>query len=137
MADKTTCLIVDDSDVIREIAMRIMTDLDIEAAQAENAALAIDYCRAEKPDAVFVDWDLPSMGALDFLHGVGEMPADDRPVIILCATENDPQQFSLAKAAGAAHYILKPFDRLAIETKLREIGLLDGGAGRRSTAATS
>ena len=52
---------------------------------------------------VLLDWDLPSMGALDFLRGVGNMPEEEKPAIILCATENDPQQFTLAKAAGAAH----------------------------------
>ena len=48
-----------------------------------------------------------------------------RPVIILCATENDHQQFVLAKAAGAAHHILKPFDKGVLAAKLAEIGLID------------
>jgi len=126
MGAKKTCLIVDDSEVIREIAARIVTDLGLEAAQAENAALAIAHCRAEKPDAVFLDWDLPSMGALDFLHGIAEAPEDERPVIILSATENDPQQFTLARAAGAAYHVLKPFDKIVLAAKLREAGLIEG-----------
>ncbi len=126
MGAKKTCLIVDDSEVIREIAARIVTDLGLEAAQAENAALAIAHCRAEKPDAVFLDWDLPSMGALDFLHGIAEAPEDERPVIILSATENDPQQFTLARAAGAAYHVLKPFDKVVLAAKLREAGLIEG-----------
>jgi len=126
MGAKRTCLIVDDSEVIREIAARIVTDLGLEAAQAENAALAIAHCRAEKPDAVFLDWDLPSMGALDFLHGIAEAPEDERPVIILSATENDPQQFTLARAAGAAYHVLKPFDKIVLAAKLREAGLIEG-----------
>lgn len=126
MTDKKTCLVVDDSEVIREIAARIISDLGLEAPQVENAAMAIAHCQAEKPDAVFLDWDLPSMGALDFLRGAAELPEDERPVIILSATENDPQQFTLAKAAGAAHYVLKPFDKFAIASKLREAGLIEG-----------
>ena len=127
MSAKKTCLVVDDSEVIREIASRIITDLGLEAAQAENAALAIAHCRAEKPDAVFLDWDLPSMGALDFLHGIAEAPEGERPIIILSATENDPQQFKLAKAAGAAFHVLKPFDKVVLAAKLREAGLIEGG----------
>jgi len=135
MNAKKTCLVIDDSEVIREIAVRIITDLGLETAQAENAALAIEYCRENKPDAVFLDWDLPSMGALDFLRGAGELASEDRPEIILCATENDHQQFTLAKAAGAAHHILKPFDKFAIETKLSEIGLIESGAPTHIAAA--
>ena len=66
MTDKKTCLIVDDSEVIREIAARIIVDLGLDAGQAENAAAAVEYCREHKPAVVLLDWDLPSMGALDF-----------------------------------------------------------------------
>lgn len=130
MSDKKTCLIVDDSSVIREIAARIIKDFDIDAEEAENAAEAVEYCRENKPDVVLLDWDLPSMGALDFLRGAASLEPADRPTIILCATENDPQQFTLAKAAGAEHYILKPFDKAAVAEKLREIGLVEGEAPR-------
>ncbi len=68
------------------------------------------------------------LGALDFLRGVAEFEPEKRPAIVLCATENDPQQFTLAKAAGAAHYLLKPFDRQSIEAKMTEIGVIEGGA---------
>lgn len=122
-----SCLIVEDSPVVRQVAARIISDLGLAAREAENAAEAVEQCRAEKPDAVLLDWDLPSMGALDFLRSIGAFPPEERPVIILCATENDPQQFVLAKAAGAAHHLLKPFDKASIADKLAEIGLAGGG----------
>ena len=124
MTASKTCLIVDDSELIREIASRIITDLGLETEGADNASSAIEFCREEKPAVVFLDWDLPSMGALDFLREAASLEGD-RPVIILCATENDHQQFTLAKAAGAAHHILKPFDKGAIAVKLAEIGLIE------------
>lgn len=120
-----TCLIVEDSPVIREIAARIVTDLGLTPWEAENAAGAVEQCQRQKPDVVLLDWDLPSMGALDFLHGIGALEAQARPDIVLCATENDPQQFTLAKAAGAAHHVLKPFDKGAIAAKFAELKLVD------------
>ncbi len=134
MSDKKTFLIVEDSEVIREIAARIILDLGLEAGQAANAAIAVEYCKEHKPAVVLLDWDLPSMGALDFLRGAAELDQAEKPEIILCATENDPQQFTLAKAAGAAHHILKPFDKSAVERKLTEIGLIDGGAPAQQAA---
>ncbi|MHA7873744.1 MAG: response regulator, partial [Hyphococcus sp.] len=104
---------------------RIIKDLGLETAEAETAGGAIEYCREHKPAVVMLDWDLPSMGALDFLRGAASLAQEDKPAIILCATENDPQQFTLAKAAGAEHHILKPFDKAAIQEKLGEIGLVD------------
>jgi two-component system chemotaxis response regulator CheY len=121
-----TCLILEDSELIREIASRILKELSVTPAEAESAAKGLDQCRASKIDAVMLDWDLPAMGALDFLRGAAELLPEQKPVIILCATENDPQQFTLAKAAGAAHYLLKPFDKGTVGAKLAEIGLIDG-----------
>lgn len=130
MSAKKICLVVDDSSVIREIAVRIIADLGLDTGEAENAGTAIEYCRERKPAVVMLDWDLPSMGALDFLRGAATLNPEEKPEIILCATENDPQQFTLAKAAGAGHHILKPFDRDVLSQKLSEIGLVDIDAPR-------
>ena len=123
-----TCLVLEDSELIREIASRILKELAVTPQEAESAAKGLDQCRASKVDAVMLDWDLPAMGALDFLRGAAELPAEQKPVIILCATENDPQQFTLAKAAGAAHYLLKPFDKASVGAKLAEIGIIEGAS---------
>lgn len=128
MTAKKRCLVVEDSDVIREIAIRIAAELGLDAEGAENAAGAVEYCCEHKTDVVLLDWDLPAMGALDFLRGASELDETMRPEIILCATENDLQQFTLAKAAGARHHILKPFDKEAVAFKLAEMDLIDAAA---------
>lgn len=135
MTTKKSCLVIEDSDVVREIAVRIIADLGLETAGAVNAGEAIDHCRDHGADVVLLDWDLPSMGALDFLRGASDLNESTRPQIILCATENDPQQFTLAKGAGAAHHILKPFDRAAIATKLAEIGMIESADVEPAPAA--
>jgi len=131
-----TCLVIDDSDVIREIVVRMVRDLGLEAKEANTAADAVDICREKKPDVVLLDWDLPSMGALDFLRGAGALEPDQRPVIVLCATENDPQQFSLAKAAGAEHHILKPFDKDGVAAVFAEAGVMDKPADDETRAVS-
>ncbi len=121
------CLIIEDSSVIREIIMRMVRDLGLEPQEAEAAAPAVERIQSEKPDVVLLDWDLPSMGALDFLRGVGGLDAAERPEIVLCATENDHQQFTLASAAGAKHHILKPFDKPTLSRLFVSIGVLEAG----------
>ena len=137
MPAKKHCLVVDDSDVIREIAVRIIADLGFDSEGVENAAEAIEHCCEHATDVVLLDWDLPSMGALDFLRGAAELEESRRPEIILCATENDPQQFTLAKAAGARYYILKPFNKEAIAFRLAEMGLIEGDAQPGAQAAAN
>jgi len=46
-----------------------------------------------------------------------------RPVILFCTTENDTGEIASAMAAGANEFILKPFDGIAIKSKLADIGV--------------
>jgi two-component system chemotaxis response regulator CheY len=130
------CLIIEDSDLLRQIAGRILKDIGVEAREVATAAQGVEACAARKPDVVLLDWDLPQFGALDFLRALGGFDADQRPAIVLVATENDHQQFTLARAAGAAHHILKPFDADTLKAKLAEIGVVDPGAAPETRAAS-
>lgn len=129
------CLVIDDSRAVREISERIVTAVGLDVQQAADASEAIAICTDWRADVVLLDWDLPSMGALDFLRGVGELSEADRPEIILFATENDPQQFTLAKAAGAKHHILKPFTGEILVEKLGELGFCDPVATQESATS--
>jgi len=132
-----TCLIIDDSDVIRDIIVRLIRDLDMEPIEVSSAAEGVEKCEKATPSVVLLDWDLPKMGALDFLRGAGAMEESKRPEIVLCATENDHQQFTLAKAAGAKHHLLKPFNREMLEELFIKIGLLDGPVKEKTEAKAS
>ncbi len=130
-----TCLIVEDNTGIRKIIADIIRDCGLDPIETASAAEAIGYCATVKPDVVLLDWDLPAMAALDFLGGVGALTADLRPDIVLCATENDAEQFKLAQAAGAQYHLLKPFDKKIIAGKLAEIGLIESDSGTESHVA--
>lgn len=135
MNNSRCCVVIDDSKVIREILTRILTEFDLEAAAFASADPALEYCRENPPAVILLDWDLPSFGALDFLKTLMTIEMEARPEIILLATENDEQQMSLARAAGAAYHILKPFDKASIEEKLSEIGLISSQSEPAQSAA--
>lgn len=132
-----TCLIVEDSPLIREITCRILRDLGFSPREAAKAIDAVAECKHATPDVVLLDWDLPQFEALDFLKGVAQLPPENRPPIVLCATEQDQQQFTLAKAAGAAHVVMKPYDTRAIAEKFVEIGLIARAPGAKLISAAS
>lgn len=132
------CLIVEDSEMIRMIAKRMIEGLGHSVIEAEGPAEASDMIRDHEPDVVFLDWDLPDLGALDFLRAVCSQHHRPRPTIILCATENDPRQMALAKAAGAPFHILKPYDHHTLESVMRKAGfasMIDRVAPQQQTAA--
>lgn len=119
-----TCLIVDDSKVVRMVARKILEELKFETTEAEDGQIALDVCKAELPDAVLLDWNMPVMSGIDFLRELRKLPEGDRPLVVFCTTENDMAHIQEALAAGANEYIMKPFDSEIIETKFSQIGLL-------------
>jgi two-component system chemotaxis response regulator CheY len=118
------CLVVDDSRVVRKIARRILQDLKFEVEEAEDGAAALDICRRKMPDAVLLDWNMPSMSGVEFLRALRREPAGAKPVVVYCTTENDIAHITEAVGAGANEYLVKPFDKEIVEAKLVEAGLI-------------
>jgi two-component system chemotaxis response regulator CheY len=84
-----SCLVVDDSSVIRKVARRILEGLEFEIAEAEDGVQALECCRGKMPDAVLLDWNMPKMDGYEFLRSLRRMPDGDRPKVVFCTTEND------------------------------------------------
>ena len=116
-----TCLIVDDSRVVRTIARRILEGLDYAVQEAEDSAAGLQACRENMPDLIFLDWNLPRMKGVDFVKSVRGQEAGAHPVILFCTTESDPAEVASAVAAGANDYLIKPFDSEMVRAKLASI----------------
>ena len=119
-----SCLIVDDSKVIRMVARKILQELDFETSEAADGKDALDNCRAKMPDAVLLDWNMPVMSGIEFLRELRKLPGGTDPVVVFCTTENDIEHIQEAIEAGANEYIMKPFDSEIIQAKFSQVGLL-------------
>lgn len=119
-----TCLVVDDSRVIRKVARKILEELDFECAEAADGSEALEHCRKTMPDAVLLDWNMPVMNGLDFVKALRREEQGDEPVVVFCTTENDMAHITEALRAGADEYVMKPFDGDIIESKFQQTGLL-------------
>jgi len=119
-----SCLVVDDSKVIRMVARRILEGLDFEIAEAVDGKEALEVCIASMPDAVLLDWHMPIMTGIEFLRELRSTAGGDEPIVIFCTTENDMNHIREAIEAGANEYIMKPFDSEILEAKFVQAGLL-------------
>lgn len=118
-----TCLVVDDSRVIRKIARRILEDLGFEVAEASDGMEALAWCRAAMPEAVLLDWHMPVLNGIDFLRRLRLEPGGAAPKVIFCSVENDLERIREALDCGADEYIMKPFDGEIMASKLAATGL--------------
>ena len=119
-----SCLIVDDSKVIRMVARKILQELEFETVEAADGKQALDACITKMPDAVLLDWNMPVMSGIEFLRELRALPTGGGPIVVFCTTENDIQHIQEAIEAGANEYIMKPFDSEIIQAKFTQVGLL-------------
>ena len=117
-----TCLIVDDSKVIRKVARHILETLDFAVEEAGDGAEALDHCQRSVPDVVLLDWNMPVMSGMEFLKARGKSSISPRPKVVFCTTENGIAHIRAAIEAGADEYVMKPFDRETLESKLQTVG---------------
>ncbi len=118
-----TCLVVDDSRVIRKVARRILEDLGFEVAEAADGVEAMAWCGAVMPDVVLLDWRMPNMDGIEFVRRLRAAPGGDQPKVVFCSVENGIEAIREALDAGADEYIMKPFDGGIVAGKLAWLGL--------------
>lgn len=119
-----SCLIVDDSRVVRKVASRIVIDLGFECREAEDGQKAYEACQLAMPDVIILDWNMPVMSGIEFLEKLRQMDNGNYPKVVFCTTENDMSHIQRAMQAGANEYIMKPFDSEIIESKFKQVGIL-------------
>lgn len=119
-----TCLIVDDSKVIRKVARHILETMQFDVAEASDGKEALDHCFGTTPDVILLDWNMPVMSGMDFLRAYRSTVELPKAKVIFCTTENGVGHIKAAIDAGADEYVMKPFDRETLEAKLQIVGCL-------------
>ena len=118
-----TCLVVDDSKVIRKVARHILETLHFTVEEAGDGREALAYCQNASPDVVLLDWNMPVMSGMEFLRALRQNDYACQPKVVFCTTENDIAHIRAAIAAGADEYVMKPFDRDTLHSKLQIVGV--------------
>jgi two-component system chemotaxis response regulator CheY len=119
-----TCLIVEDSRVIRKISRHIVESLGMVVTEAEDGQQALDRCIEQLPDVILLDWNMPVMDGIEFLRALRAKPYGKSPKVVFCTTEYDASHIREAIAAGADEYVMKPFDHETLQLKLQLIGVV-------------
>lgn len=118
-----TCLIVDDSRVVRMHSRRSLEALGFAVSEACNGREAIAHCDEDMPDLILLDWHMPVMNGIEFITLLRQRGQADQPKVVFCTTENDVAHIRTAMEAGADEYVMKPFDHDTLHMKLQIVGV--------------
>ena len=106
-------LIVEDHPTMREAMRMVLEHEGFVIREAADGAAAVEMVRAQPPDLVFLDLNIPGMTGADVLKSLKEDPATASVrVIIVTATGEEERERVLS--LGADEYFTKPFSPLAL-----------------------
>jgi two-component system response regulator DegU len=114
LAKNFKALVVDDHPLIRKGISNILNTIPSIACchQAENGLKALEKCRTENYDIIFLDISMPIMDGLTAMHHIKhDYPSSH--VIIMTMYEN-PRQFIELIELGVSGYLLKETDEAEI-----------------------
>ncbi|MGQ0528010.1 MAG: response regulator [Alphaproteobacteria bacterium] len=120
-----SCLIIEDSKVVRTVIKRIVERFGFESREAENGQEGFDFCCTSMPDIAIVDQYMPAVSGTQFLEKLKDLKPPRLPLIIFCSADNNVEHIKTALDKGADEYIMKPFDGEIMRAKFTLLGLLN------------
>jgi two-component system chemotaxis response regulator CheY len=116
-------LVVDDSQIMRNIVKRTFTELKIpcQFLEAENGQKAYQLLETNKISLVLLDWNMPQMDGMQFLKKVRSMPNYKDLPIVMVTSEAAKYNIVEALQNGATDYIVKPIRDKEFMEKISDI----------------
>ena len=120
-----TILIVDDDPLIRKLITTTLEDVaGYRLREAGDGLQALETALAERPEIVFLDYDMPRLDGVETCRRLRSDPVTARATIVMLTGMSDGPSQDRATAAGVDLFLTKPF------SPLRLLRLVDGlGAG--------
>ena len=127
-------LIVDDQPVnIRVLYELFRSDYDVCMATSGEQALAV--CASQMPDLVLLDVMMPGMDGHAVCRQLKSDPLTSAIPVIFITGQNDEAEEVMALALGAADFITKPINAVAVMARVKtQVALKQQGDQLRATA---
>lgn len=110
-------LTVDDNEMNQQVIKELLKDTMIQIDGAMSGQEALELCRNNKYDLIFMDYIMPGMDGVETLNRLREQTETDTPVIMLTANAPKTQDDYLVK--GFDDCLAKPFLPEQLEKILR------------------
>jgi len=116
-------LVVDDSKAMRIILRNALQGAGFEVVEAEHGAGGLKKLAQTGPvELATVDWNMPEMNGLEFVRAVRSNSTYTGMRLMMVTTETEFSQLDKALSAGANEYLMKPFTRDHLLSKLAILG---------------
>ncbi|HKA61522.1 MAG TPA: response regulator [Methylomirabilota bacterium] len=116
-----TVLYVEDNEFNRKIVRQLLGRTSYRLIEATDGEAGVSTARAERPDLIIMDIQLPRLSGLEATRQLKAAPETaDVPIIVITsfALAGDEQK---ARDAGAAAYLAKPYSPRELLGMIRDL----------------
>jgi two-component system, chemotaxis family, chemotaxis protein CheY len=115
-------LLVDDSTTMRRIQKNTLEKLGFtDITEAGDGAEAIGKLAGGGFDLVLMDWNMPNMTGIEALKKIKADPVLKAVPVIMVTSESEKSRIIEAIQAGAANYLVKPFQAEVLQEKISAV----------------
>lgn len=135
-------LVVDDSEMNRDMLSRRLVRRGYTVAAAENGRQALDMMAAQPFDLIVLDIMMPGLSGLEVLEALRQRYAPSELPVIMATAKDQSEDIVRALQLGANDYVTKPLDfpvvlarvqtQLSLKRAMREIQTLAGQLEQRN-----
>jgi CheY-like chemotaxis protein len=118
-ASATILLVDDDPDIVRLLTMTLQQE-GFRLLSASDGNAALEIARAERPDLLLLDWNMPGRDGLEVcraLRAESDPGLCNVPVVLLTA-QAGAEDTAAGFAAGVTDYVTKPFSPAHIRARV-------------------
>ena len=115
-------LIVEDEEDILDLLSTIFDDhANYESLYARDGEEALRITRADNPDIILLDIQLPKLNGHEVCKSVKSDPATSRTKVLILSGMAQKSDWLKAREAGADDYVSKPFGSNALVEKVEAL----------------
>src|SRR6267378_2578371 len=112
-------LVVDDGAANRQLVQAYMTGIDCEVRMAENGESALEQIKAEPPDLVLLDVQMPGLDGYEVCRRIKAGPRGRLLPVVMITALNQTDDRVRALESGADDFMAKPVERVELVARVR------------------
>jgi CheY-like chemotaxis protein len=113
-------LVADDDNNLRKILCLFLKNAHYETIEAVNGREALQLAKSQEPDIILMDIMMPMLDGFTVCKMLKD-DAETKPIpVLICTAKNRKEDLVAAIKAGAEDYIIKPFTKETVLTKIEK-----------------
>ncbi len=104
-------LVVDDDEIVRKLLARVLIVANYDVETAAGAGEAMAALRGRRPDLILMDVQMPDIDGIELTRRLKATPAYSGIPVVMLTGQSEKDVIVGSLDAGAADFIVKPFDR--------------------------